>query len=141
MKKFSSFFTLIEIVVSLAILALSLTAILEMMMTSQKRLAKSYEKWERMHILTQAAEFYLLQGDDPVSITEEFFPYKNYEVDVAIEDIEGLPDEYTNMDGQVPLKCVVLSLRDARKNEVVETLRIDRLSYESEESGNLSSGN
>lgn len=133
-------FTLIEIVVSLAILALSLTAILEMMMSSQKRLAKSYEKWERMHILTQAAEFYLLHGDEPPEIGEEFFPYKNYTVDMSIQDIEGLPDEYTQIEGQVPLKCMLLELRDTRKNEVVDTLRIDRLSYESEDSGNLSSG-
>lgn len=139
--KKSFFFTLIEIVVSLAILALSLTAILEMMMTSQKRLAKSYERWERMHILTQAAEFYLLHGDEPPEIGEEFFPYKDYDVVMSIQDIEDLPDEYTQLDGQVPLKCMLIELRDTRKNEVVDTLRIDRLSYESEDSGNLSAGN
>lgn len=141
MKNKGFLFTLIEIVVSLAILALSLTAILEMMMSSQKRLSKSYEKWERMHILTQAAEFYLLHGDEPPEMGEEFFPYKNYEVNMSIQDIEDLPDEYTQIDGQVPLKCMLLELRDTRINEVVDTLRIDRLSYESEDSGNLSAGN
>ena len=129
-------FTLIEVVIALAILAISLTGILELMTQSQKRLSKSYEKWERMHILSQAAEYYLMQGDDPPDIPEFIFPYRDYQVDVSIEDAEDLPEELSDLMGQVPLKCLTLQLRKLPENEVVETLRIDRLSYDSESSSN-----
>lgn len=129
-------FTLIEVVIALAILAISLTGILELMTQSQKRLSKSYEKWERMHILSQAAEYYLMQGDDPPDIPEFIFPYRDYQVDVSIEDVEDLPEELSDLMGQVPLKCLTLQLRKLPENEVVETLRIDRLSYDSESSSN-----
>ena len=129
-------FTLIEVVIALAILAISLTGILELMTQSQKRLSKSYEKWERMHILSQAAEYYLMQGDDPPDIPEFIFPYRDYQVDVSIEDVEDLPEELSDLMGQVPLKCLTLQLRKLPENEVVETLRIDRLSYDSDSSSN-----
>ena len=137
MNKFSSrknLFTLIEVVIALAILAISLTGILEMMTQSQKRLAKSYDKWQRMHVLSQAAEYYLLQGDDPPDIPEFIFPYLDYQVDVSVEDVPDLPEELTDLMGQVPLKCLTLQLRKLPENEIVDTLRIDRLSYDSEES-------
>lgn len=134
MKKSASF-TLIEVVISLAILAISLTGILEMMTQSQKRLAKSYEKWERTHLLCQAAEYYLMQGDDPAEIPEFIFPYKDYQLETSIEDVADLPEELTDLMGQVPLKCLLISLKKLPENEIVDTLRIDRLSYDSEESG------
>ena len=127
-------FTLIEVVIALAILAISLTGILELMTQSQKRLSKSYEKWERMHILSQAAAYYLMQGDDPPDIPEFIFPYRDHQVDVSIEDVEDLPEELSDLMGQVPLKCLTLQLRKLPENEVVDTLRIDRLSYDSESS-------
>lgn len=129
-------FTLIEVVIALAILAISLTGILELMTQSQKRLSKSYEKWERMHVLSQAAEYYLMQGDDPPDIPEFIFPYRDYQVDMSIEDVEDLPEELSDLMGQVPLKCLTLQLRKLPENEVVDTLRIDRLSYDSESSTN-----
>ena len=129
-------FTLIEVVIALAILAISLTGILELMTQSQKRLSKSYEKWERMHVLSQAAEYYLMQGDDPPDIPDFIFPYRDYQVDVSIEDVADLPEELSDLMGQVPLKCLTLQLRKLPENEVVDTLRIDRLSYDSESSSN-----
>ena len=129
------FFTLLEVVISLAILAISLTGILEMMTQSQKRLSKSYEKWERMHILSQAAEYYLMQGDDPPDIPEFIFPYRDYQVDASIEEVnDALPEELNDLMGQVPLKCLTLQLRKLPENEVVDILKIDRLSYDSESS-------
>lgn len=65
-------FTLIEVVVALAILGLSITGLLTLLTTSQRRMAKSYEKWERMHMLAQGAEYFMLRGEDPGGIPEEF---------------------------------------------------------------------
>ena len=131
-KHFLFSFTLLEVVIALAILAISLTGILEMMTQSQRRLSKSYEKWERMHVLSQAAEFYLMQNDDPPDIPEFIFPYRDYEVDMSMEDVPDLPEELNDLMGQVPLKCLTLQLRKVPGNEVVDILRIDRLSYDSE---------
>ena len=51
-----------------------------------------------------------------------------------MEDVPDLPEELTDLMGQVPLKCLTLQLRKLPENEIVDTLRIDRLSYDSEES-------
>ena len=53
-------FTLIEIVVALGILAISLGGLLQLAISSQLKISRAREKWEEMHMLTQAAEYLLL---------------------------------------------------------------------------------
>ena len=55
-------FTLLEVVVSLAILGIGLAGFLQLMMNSQKRIAQSADRWAHMHMLAQAAEYFMLQG-------------------------------------------------------------------------------
>ena len=118
-------FTLIEVVVALAILGLSITGLLTLLTTSQRRMAKSYEKWERMHMLAQGAEYFMLRGEDPGGIPEEFFPYQGYRI------VAQIPDDYNNLVGQLPLKCLVIRLERERDGELLDELKIDRISYES----------
>ncbi len=126
-------FTLIEVVVALAILGLSITGLLTLLTTSQRRMAKSYEKWERMHMLAQGAEYFMLRGEDPGGIPEEFFPYQGYRIVASYEDMEEeqIPDDYNNLVGQLPLKCLVIRLERERDGELLDELKIDRISYES----------
>ena len=63
-------FTLLEVVVSLAILGLSITGLLTLLTSSQRRLADTREKWMRMHMLTQAAEYF---GDIFFCNSRQFF--------------------------------------------------------------------
>ena len=50
-------FTLIEVVVALAILSLSLAGLLQLSIGANSRLANAVEKWEAEHMLAQAAEY------------------------------------------------------------------------------------
>ncbi len=55
-------FTLLEVVIALAILGLSLGLMLQLIGGSRERLLRAEERWERQHRLAAAAEFYLLGG-------------------------------------------------------------------------------
>ena len=132
-----SFFTLIEVVVALGILGLSITGLLSLLIVSQKRIATSYEKWEQMHMLAQAVEYFMLMGEDPGGIPEEFFPYKGYRITVSYEDVsdEQVPADYGNLLGQLPLKCMVVTLEREGDGKELDQIRIDRISYESTAAG------
>lgn len=124
-------FTLIEVVVSLAILTISVTGFLQLMIAAQTRISKSYDAWMRMHMLSQAAEYYMLMPqEEPPEIPEDLFPYKDYHIYCSYEEIDNLPDEYNNLVGQLPLKSMVLELRRLSDEQTVDKLTIDRISYE-----------
>ena len=126
-------FTLIEVVVALAILSLSIVGLLQLLSVSQKNVAKAQEQWRQMHILSQAIEYYLLQGESASAPDVEFFPYEDYRVDVSYDDAEGIPDEFNNIEGQLPLRHCKFELIRLRDRQVVETIIIDRVDYDSAE--------
>ena len=67
-------FTLIEVVVALAILTLSLAGLLQLLSQSQLRIADAEERWMDMHKLIQATEYLLLAGDpEELAVPEDFF--------------------------------------------------------------------
>ena len=124
-------FTLIEVVVALGILTLSLAGLLQILTASQSRLARVYEKWRETHILMQAAEYYLLQpGEDPGGVPYTYFPYSDYEALCYYRDAENLPEEYVNIPNQLPLRTCVIELVRLRDRKTVETILVDRISYE-----------
>ena len=125
-------FTLIEVVVALALLSLSLAGLLRYSIHSQLRIAAACETWERTHRLMQAAEYLLLAGDESdLSVPEEFFPYRDAVIDAANEDLpEGaLPERFTGLEGQIPLRTLRIDLLRASDRETVGTLRIDRFHF------------
>ena len=128
------FFTLIEVVVALGILGLSLAGLLQLMTQSQVRIAKAVEKWKEMHCLTQGAEYLLLAGDpeDPV-VPEDFFPYPEYTIECEVADAEGLPDDYNELDGQLPLKKWTISLLRTSDGTLRNKVVIERFGYEDAE--------
>lgn len=125
------FFTLVEVVAAMAILTLGLSSFFGMSFLAQKRLMKAQEKWERLHMLSEGAEYMLLQGfEDPELPGEEFWNYPGYRLSYSYEDVEDLPEEFTDLSGQARLKCLVLELIDTSTDQVVDTLRIDRIDYD-----------
>ena len=50
------YFTLVEVVVALAILGLSLAGLLSLAMNAQVKVARAVEKWENTHKMIQAVE-------------------------------------------------------------------------------------
>lgn len=129
-------FTLIEIVVALGILAVSIGGLLQLAITSQLRISRAAEKWNEMHMLTQAAEYLLLHGEDITEIPAEFFPYEGYEINCSYDDAEGLPEDLNNLTGQVPLKQLKIELIRTRDHKTVDSIIIDRFSYEESSDGN-----
>lgn len=134
-----SIFTLIEVVVSLALLSVSLAGLLHLSISSQLKVARGLEKWHRTHMLIQAAEYLLLQEDETeLALPDEFFPYEGYSINASNEDIEddSLPEELTGLDNQLPLKTLYIELVRTSDQEVIDSLKIDRFSFEEEEGGN-----
>ena len=124
-------FTLIEVVVALAILSISIAGLLQLLTAAQNRIIKVNDHWMRTHILIQAAEYYMLmKQEDPPAITDTFLPYDDYRVDVTWEEIEGLPEEYTGLTNQKQLRAMVLSLVRQQDGHEVDRIIIDRLDYE-----------
>ena len=137
MRRNGFFFTLIEVVVALALLSVALAGLLRLSVNSQLRVAAAREKWERTHRLMQAAEYLLLAYDESdLSVPEDFVPYQDTVIEAANEDLPdgALPEELTGLDGQLPLKTLRIDLLRASDREVIDTLRIDRFSFEEAES-------
>ena len=129
MKKFP--FTLVEVVVALAILSISIAGLLQLLTAAQNRIIKVNDHWMKTHMLIQAAEYYMLmKQEDPPDITDTFFPYDDYRVDVIWEEIDNLPEEYTGLTSQKQLRAMVLSLKRRNDGQEVDKIIIDRIDYE-----------
>lgn len=128
-------FTLLEVVISIAILALSLAGLFRLLGHSQKRISEAEDQWRHMHMLTQGAEYFMLAGrEEDLHVPDEIFPYQDYVIECTIEDAEGIPEEFKNQEGQIPLKKWTIKLiRTSDRQECGEVI-IDRLDYSSAES-------
>ena len=126
-------FTLVEVVVALAILGLSLSGLLSLAMNAQLKVARSVEKWENTHKLIQAAEYLMLMDDESLSVPEEFFPYEGYTVQTSVDDAEDLPEDFTDIEDAAPLKCITIEIVNTRTNKVVDRMKMDRINFDSEE--------
>ena len=124
-------FTLVEVVVALAILSISIAGFLQLLTAAQNRIIKASDSWTRTHMLMQAAEYYMLMKlEEPPAMTDTFFPYDDYRVEVTYEEIDNLPEEYTGLTNQKQLRAMVLSLRRQNDGQEVDKIIIDRIDYE-----------
>ena len=129
----SGYFTLIEVVVALAILSLSLAGLLQLSLGSSRQMAEAVEKWESEHMLAQAAEYLMLQNEDGATVPEEFFPYPDYAVEIVCDDAEDLPEDYTDLDGQLPLKRWNIAIVRNSDGKRMAEVNIDRIGYDEKE--------
>ncbi len=125
-------FTLVEVVVALAILGLSLSGLLTLAMNAQLKVARSVEKWDNTHKLIQAAEYLMLMDDESLSVPEEFFPYEGYSVQASVDDAEDLPEDFTGIEEAAPLKCITIEIVRTTDNKVVDRIKMDRINFDSE---------
>lgn len=127
------YFTLIEVVVAMAVLGLALVGFFAMSNSAVQRIDKAYSHWERMHLLSQAAEYYLLFADEePPYPPPEIFDSARYELEMRYEDVEDLPEDLVDLEKQAPLRTLVIELVDVNTRDVVDSLRIDRIYYEAD---------
>jgi prepilin-type N-terminal cleavage/methylation domain-containing protein len=125
-------FTLIEVVVALAILSISLAGLLQLSIGSSRKVAEAFNKWEAEHMLAQAAEYVMLHNEEGESVPEEFFPYPGYTAEIVCGDAEGLPEDYSDLEGQLPLKRWNIAIvRTSDGNKTAE-VNIDRIDYDAE---------
>ena len=129
-------FTLIEVVISLAILTISLASLFQIIAASRSRLTKADESWRTMHMLTQAAEYVLLHDSTVDSIDKDFFPYRDYEVRITYEEVadEQIDDDFMSISDQLPLELCTIELLNLKSNgkEVAGKLQIERIIYDDE---------
>jgi prepilin-type N-terminal cleavage/methylation domain-containing protein len=84
-------FTLLEVIVAIAILSLVIAAAMEMSAAAARRSGKALASWKRRHMLQQAVEYYLIEGPE-ADIPDEFFPYDGYHSECLVETPERLPE-------------------------------------------------
>ena len=124
-------FTLVEVIVAMAVMALALTAFFTLSQSAVNRIDKAYGNWERTHLLSQAAEYYLLFADEePPDMPPEIFESNTYDVEMRYEDAENLPEELNELSNQAPLRTLIIDLVDPRSREVLDTLKIDSIDWE-----------
>ena len=123
-------FTLIEVVVALAILSLSLAGFIQLSISSGRAAGGAMEQWRNEHMLAQAAEYLMLQNEDGAEVPEEFFPYPGYSVEVVCGDPEGLPEDYCDLEGQLPLKRWNIAIVRNSDGEKTAEVNIDRIDYD-----------
>jgi len=129
-------FTLIEVIIAIGILAISLASLFQIIATSRARIAKAEEEWRNMHMLTQAAEYVLLHISEVDSIDRDFFPWRDYQVNISYDEVidEQIDEDYMSINGQLPLELCTIELYNLKSTgkESVGTLEIERIIYEDE---------
>jgi len=116
---------MVETVIALAVLLLALSAVFTTVATSQQRMIRAERKWKKEHLLTQAAEFYLLA---PVAtpIPPALFPYHNYQV-AAEYAIPLLPHDVQATNGNWKLVKMTLTLTNTADNKIIDAIELERI--------------
>ena len=120
-------FTLLEVIVSIAILASGVVAALQITAAGTGRMNKAVQRWEVQHMLSQAAEYYLLAGPRE-EISEEFFPFEGYQASCEIDTPELLSEEVETEFRGWQLVKLIIKVTDDDGTEVgkIETEHPDR---------------
>lgn len=118
-------FTLIEVLIALAVLALGVLTGSQLLFAARERSRLARTQWEEQHVLAQAAEYFLLAGIDE-AIPGRFFPFPDYRVEVLNAPPAGLPPGVPERKNGWQLTTLQIELRD-REGRVLRELAIDRL--------------
>ena len=113
-----------EIIVAIAILALSLVAAMSISSSSKRRIDKAYKKWEAQNMLSQAAEYYLLTGANSI-IPDNIFPYENVSASCSIIECEALPEDIDSFSDQWLLSTYHIEINSNGK--IIKDIKIDKI--------------
>ncbi len=114
-------FTLLEVVMALAVLALGLALLLGLFASASRRLTDSWNHWERSHELITAAEYLLLAGPE-VELDDEL-RNPRFEVESRYEEVELPGVDGVGVDG-MELTTLRLLLFDGNRREL-DDLSVD----------------
>ncbi len=85
------YFTLMEVMIASTILAMSVVASLGIVGGARSNLLRAQKRWARQHILSQAAEAYLLAG--PRTILPDGVLPQGFSASCELYEVEDLPEE------------------------------------------------
>ncbi len=119
-------FTLLEVLVSLAILTMGLMIALSQTANSTSRSIRAEVRWHEQHMLAQAAEFYLLAGPNE-ALPRSIFNYDGYRASCVVEDAEeGLHTEALEDIGSWRLMNLTVNLIGPN-GDIADSLKIDKI--------------
>jgi prepilin-type N-terminal cleavage/methylation domain-containing protein len=119
-------FTLLEVIIAIAILAMGILAAMSMVSLSKKRMDKAYTTWFNEHLLVQAAEYYLLCGANK-SILSDYFPYSGYSAKCTVTNCNDLSqDAVFSVSGNWKLVTYDISVRDPYGN-ILSQVKVDKI--------------
>lgn len=122
----TSSFTLLEVVIAVAILAMGLITAMEIAVTASKRTIKAAKRWETQHMLSQATEYFLLAGHEK-PIPNEFFPFEGFRAE-CVEEPPDLSDNIEPLAGNWRLVKLRITIYDSVGKEV-GALSIHKILY------------
>lgn len=119
-------FTLLEVVISIAVLGLSLGAVLTLTVSAQNRMIRAETDWRETHLFMQAAEYYLLCGEDAGAPPAEIFPAgTGYTPKADHGDAEDLPGAFDSANLYALRRCTIELERDSDRKSVYK-ITVDR---------------
>ena len=125
MKSLKTKFTLVEVVVALSVLAFAIISATAMCSQSINRITKAKARWMNQHMISQAAEHFLLAGPNS-QVSGEIFPYKNVRVNCTVVNAGGLPAGVDAVSGQWRLATYEIQLTGA-SGQKLHSLKIDKI--------------
>ncbi len=119
-------FTLIEVLIALSVLCLGILAATQLLSSAQTRSLRAQKEWREQHLLSLAADFYMLTSPD-TPLPEAVFPDRDYRV--TAEYLPGgavLPNGVSDRNGEWRFVVLRLQLFNA-VGELVRTLEINQI--------------
>ena len=116
-------FTLLEVVLAMAVLALGLLAGLSLQGSAMRRTQRAMADWEQQHLLAQAAEFYLLAGPK-AEIPATLFDAPGWQAQCRAAPATNLPPGVAAQAGGWQLTELTISLSE--NGVPVRSLRLEK---------------
>ena len=127
MNRNNSTFTLLEVIIALAILTMGIAAAMTMSSSSTRRAEKAGRIWQNQHMAAQATEFFLLAGPR-AQIPSNVFDYEGYSATCRVDDSEFISqnDNFREIPGW-KLVTLTIEVSDVVNGNVVETIVVDKI--------------
>jgi len=120
-------FTLLEVLIAVAILGVSLALVLSIFGGARSRILRAERTWARQHLLTQATELFLLAGPNADTV-EGLFP-RNFSARCEVQPATELPVHAQEADsgwilGEYHIRLI------GRQGETVDELKVEKMVLE-----------
>ena len=120
-------FTLLEVLIAVAILGVSLALVLSIFGGARSRILRAERTWARQHLLTQATEIFLLAGPN-AEIVDGLFP-RNFSARCTLQPVTDLPAYAQEVDTGWILGEYHISLIGGQ-GEIIDELKVEKMILE-----------